>query len=503
MTSSSQSIITALQESRDAHPVDAVMLKARLMTPPSTDHMTLQLDDMTVDFGRQTITDDQWQILVDWGKTILPKRDAMLAGDIVNISENRPVLHAHLRNPDQAMARDNLDAMATMAEQIYSLGVEDVVAIGIGGSYLGPKMTVEALAPFHQGPDVHFVSNIDPSHLDDLLAGLNPVTTAVIAISKTFTTKETLMNLDAANRWFEQSGVTSKDRVIAVTSRPDIAKDSGIDASLVLAMDEGIGGRFSLWSAVGLPIMVAVGAEMFTAMIAGASQMDDHFANADCAENLPIMAGMIRVWNRAFLGHSGLAVIPYDQRLNLLPSWMQQLEMESNGKAVTATGKPQDLATAPIVFGEAGSNVQHSFFQMIHQSNDIIPVDFLAPLDPVSLVGDANHNTLLRHRDLIVQMLAQADCLALGDQHRGFTGGRPSTVITWSETTPFLLGRLLAYYEHITAVSGWCLDLNSFDQPGVDLGKIIAKKYETYLEDGQNSDDIPLASRAILDRYNQ
>ena len=173
MTQNLNPIIAALQKSRDQYPVDAAMLKARLMTPQSADHMVMALDDMMVDFSRQTITDDQWQMLVDWGQTILPKRDAMLAGEIVNISENRPALHAHLRNPDEQMARDNLDAMAMMTETILSLGVEDVVAIGIGGSYLGPKMAVEALAPFHQGPDVYFVSNIDPSHLDDLLAGLN------------------------------------------------------------------------------------------------------------------------------------------------------------------------------------------------------------------------------------------------------------------------------------------------------------------------------------------
>ena len=501
MMTDPKNIIKALQESRDQYKVDAAMLTTRLMTLETAGYMVMGLDDMSVDFSRQTITDDQWQMLVDWAQYILPKRDAMLAGEIVNISENRPALHAHLRNPDEQMARDNLDAMAAMTENILALGVEDVVAIGIGGSYLGPKMAVDALAPFHQGPDVHFVSNIDPSHLDDLLAGLNPVTTAVIAISKTFTTTETLMNLTAAEAWFERGGVASKGRVIAVTSRPDVAEKRGIDAHLVLPMDEGVGGRFSLWSAVGLPIMVAVGAEMFTAMIAGASQMDDHFAHADIAENMPIMAGMIRVWNRAFLGHSGLAVIPYDQRLNLLPSWLQQLEMESNGKAVTATGEPQELATSPIVFGEAGSNVQHSFFQMIHQSNDLIPVDFLAPLDPVSLVGDTTHDTMTRHRDLIVQMLAQADCLAQGDQARGFTGGRPSSVVTWGETTPYSLGRLLAYYEHITAVSGWCLDLNSFDQPGVELGKILARDYQAYLDDGRGAENIPPASRFILDRY--
>ena len=329
-------MIDHLQKLAAEKQVDAATLTARLQSASPPAGMVVTLNDMRVDFSRQSVDLEEWQALLDWGQSILPKRDAMLAGEIVNPSENRPALHAHLRNPDMSMAQDNIATMAVMTETILSLGVEDVVAIGIGGSYLGPKMSVEALAPFHQGPDVHFVSNIDPSHLDDLLAGLNPVTTAVIAISKTFTTKETLSNLAAAEDWFNANGVSPHGRVIAVTSRPDVAKGRGIDGDLILAMDEAIGGRFSLWSAVGLPIMLAIGEEMFTAMIAGASQMDDHFAQAPVAENMPILAGLIRVWNRAFLGRSGLAVIPYDQRLNLLPSWLQQLEMESNGKAVTA-----------------------------------------------------------------------------------------------------------------------------------------------------------------------
>ena len=496
-----RAMIDHLQKLAAEKQVDAATLTARLQAASPPAGMVVTLDDMRVDFSRQSIDLEEWQALLDWGQSILPKRDAMLAGEIVNASENRPALHAHLRNPDMSMAQDNIATMAAMTETILSLGVEDVVAIGIGGSYLGPKMAVEALAPFHQGPDVHFVSNIDPSHLDDLLAGLNPVTTAVIAISKTFTTKETLSNLAAAEDWFNANGVSPHGRVIAVTSRPDVAKDRGVDGDLILAMDEAIGGRFSLWSAVGLPIMVAIGEEMFTAMIAGASQMDDHFAQAPVAENMPILAGLIRVWNRAFLGRSGLAVIPYDQRLNLLPSWLQQLEMESNGKAVTAEGKPQPLDTSPIVFGEAGSNVQHSFFQMIHQSQDIVPVDFLAPLEPISLTGEVSAKTRHRHRDLIAQMMAQADCLAMGDAERGFTGGRPSTVVTWEDTTPFALGRVLAHYEHITAVSGWLLNLNSFDQPGVELGKVIARQYEAYMDDGTGGESIPPASRHVLDRY--
>lgn len=493
-------------------PMTAEELSVRLNDAKSQARFVHQLDDMTVDFSRQSLREDDLDALIAWGQTILPQRDAMLAGNIMNKSEGRPAGHPALRDPENPAAQENIAAMSEMAERILSLGVEDVIAIGIGGSYLGPAMLVEALTPFHQGPDIHFVANLDPSHLDDKLAMLNPVTTAVVTISKTFTTKEPLVNMAVAKKWFDANGVGTEDRFFAVTAHEDNARQQGVASSNILLMDPAVGGRFSLWSAVGLPIMIALGEEMFIDLIAGAEQMDKHFSAAPVAENMPILGALIQIWNRSFLGYSGWVVSPYDQRLFGFPEWLQQLVMESNGKSLTAAGKPVDLATSPIVFGEPGSNSQHSYFQMIHQSGDIIPCDLIAPIMPLSLTGNNDDASLIeRHRDLIAQMLAQADCLALGhladgaNGDRSFSGGRPSTLITWQISSPFALGRLLAYYEHLTVVCGWLLELNSFDQPGVDLGKAIAKNYVNYMHDETadqiSANSITQNSKTYLDRY--
>jgi glucose-6-phosphate isomerase len=470
----------------------------------------ITLDDLRADFARQSVTDDVWDALIDWGHNILPRRDAMLNGEIVNPSENRPVLHTWLRDPEKDIAEENIATMSEMVERILALGVEDVIAIGIGGSYLGPAMVIEALAPFQQGPEIHFVSNIDPSHLDDVLAVLNPVTTAVIGMSKTFTTLETSVNLDEARRWLERNGVPSEDRCFAVTADFDKAVEAGIYAENVLKLDMGIGGRFSLWSAIGLPIMVAQGKESFIDMLAGAEQMDKHFAHAPVAENMPILAALIRIWNTCFLNRLSHAIVPYDNRLAMLPSWLQQLEMESNGKGHDINGDPVEITTAPFVFGEPGSNAQHSFFQMFHQSREITPADFIAPLNPITILPDPEGRFVgRRHRQLIAQMMAQADTLAIGRTVNGvaasdFPGGRPSTVMTWEQTTPFSLGRILAFYEHVTVSVGWLLNLNSFDQPGVELGKNIAKSYIGYLDqnDGENftNRSVPKGTKIILDR---
>ncbi|MCE2517524.1 MAG: glucose-6-phosphate isomerase [Alphaproteobacteria bacterium] len=508
MTFDRSAHLTLLTEFSQRDPVTAKDISARLDDAAQQARLIHQLDDLTVDFSRQSVREDELEALITWGESILPQRDAMLAGEVINLSETRPVLHTRLRDPDAPEAQENIAAMAAMAQRILALGVEDVVAIGTGGSHLGPATVVKALSPFHQGPDIHFVSNLDPSDLDDTLAMLNPVTTAVITVSKTFTTKEPRFNMAAARAWFDKNGVDSASRIYAVTACPGIAEEAGIPAEQILTMDEGIGGRFSLWSAVGLSIMVAIGEEMFIDLIAGAEQMDKHFASAPVEANMPILGALIQVWNRAFLGHAALAMIPYDQRLVGLPAWLQQLVMESNGKSLTIDGRPVDLAASPIVIGEPGSNAQHSFFQMIHQSNEITPVDFIAPLTPISLTGDHDEtSTMTRHRDLIAQMLAQADCLALGNLANGadgtipLSGGRPSTIITWQATTPFALGRMLAYYEHLTVVCGWLLRINSFDQPGVELGKTIARGYVNYMDDADSSEAIPCNSKTYLDLY--
>lgn len=494
--------ITALSQS-DA--ITAEALKARLNDEAASARYILQMDDLTIDFSRQSLGDDALDALIAWGQSILPKRDAMLAGEVVNASEKSPALHTSLRDPDSPAAQQNVAEMAAMAERILSLGVDDVVAIGVGGSHLGPATVVEALKPFQQGVDIHFVANLDPSHLDDILVMLNPLTTAVVTVSKTFTTKEMRANMDVARKWLDNNGINSGERLFAVTAEPSKAEQAGIEPENILTMDKAIGGRFSLWSAVGLSIMLAMGEEVFIDLLAGAEQMDKHFAEAPVFENMPIIGGLIQTWNRSFLGHGSLAVIPYDQRLSQLPAWLQQLIMESNGKSTMEDGTPTDLPTSPTVIGEVGSTSQHSFFQMFHQSDEIIPVDFLAPLTPLSLIEDGEGQVDIRHRDLIAQMLAQADCLALGalsgfTEDKAFTGGRPSTVITWQATTPFAIGRILAYYEHLTAVSGWLLGINSFDQPGVELGKKIAENYIAFIIQDENSDTIPALSKTYLNQ---
>lgn len=492
-----------VERARAEMPGEGAAMADQLLSASRQQRLVFSLDDFEVDFSRQTITTEGVDILLELASSrkVEASRNDMFAGAVINRSEMRPVLHTHLRDPENPMARANVDAMAEICERILALGIEDVVSIGIGGSDLGPAMAVEALRPFHQGPDVHFVSNIDPAHLGDTLAMLNPATTAVLAISKTFTTMETMANLRMARDWLKRGGASPDEQVFAITSNTGAALGQGISLSSILTMDEGIGGRFSLWSAVGLGIMLAIGREGFVEMLAGAEAMDRHFAAAPAESNLPLLAGLFRFWNTSVLGRPGQAIIPYDQRLHRLPAWMQQLEMESNGKSLDAKGRPATLLTSPYIFGEPGSNAQHSFFQLLHQGRMITPTDVMGPMRPISLLGKDDPAMEEQHRLLIIQMLAQADALCLGRPEEGFAGGRPVTLLTWDETSPFSLGRLLAYYEHVTAVMGWMLGLNSFDQPGVELGKTIARNYRNYLEKGGMDDTIPAHSRAFLDRF--
>ena len=297
MTNNTHDTVALLKALAQKPLPSAADIQQRLNDPEAIKRYVMTMDDFRVDFARHSLGDDVWDALLNWGQSITDQRDAMFAGEVVNPSENRPALHTWLRDPAKDIAKANVDAMAAMATRILAEGVEDVIAIGIGGSYLGPALVVDALSPFHQGPDIHFVSNLDPSHLDDVMVMLNPVTTAVIGISKTFTTHETCTNLTEARRWLDANGVLSKERCFAVTADVDKAIEFGIAADNILLMDDAIGGRFSLWSAVGLPIMVAQGEASFIDMLAGAESMDKHFAHAPIHENMPIMAALIRIWN--------------------------------------------------------------------------------------------------------------------------------------------------------------------------------------------------------------
>ena len=477
-------------------------LSDAMAQPGRLEATRLELQDMVMDFSRQPLDGKGLDALVDLAREAkIPEwRDAMIAGEAINPSEGRSVRHTALRDPEETMARENVDAMASQVEALLALGVEDIVSIGIGGSDLGPAMAVRALLPFHQGPNVHFVANIDPADMGDCLAELDPPTTAFIVISKSFRTEETLANSTLARSWLERAGIDAAERMVAVTSMPDIAMEQGFGADRILPMDEAVGGRFSLWSAVGLGIMAAIGREGFIDLLAGAEAMDRHFAEAPLEGNMPVIGGLLRFFHHAVMGRPAQAIIPYDNRLARLPAWMQQLEMESNGKAVDRSGSPVSFATSPVIFGEVGSCSQHSFFQMLHQSPMITPVDFLAPRQHLALPGEDDPQVQNQHRDLIINMLAQADALALGQPENGFPGGRPSTLYIWDQTSPYALGRILAMYEHVTAVHGWLLGLNSFDQPGVELGKKLARGYRQWI-DG-DGDVAPTASSAsLLDRY--
>ena len=486
----------------------------RLPSEWKTRAAVVEHDGIEVDISRQYLDEETLdgleKLAID--RRIEAWRDAMIEGSVVNASEQRQVLHIAQRDPETALAKETLAAMAAVCTSMLASGVEDIVCIGIGGSNLGPAMVVEALRPWHQGPMVHFVSNVDFTHLADTLEMLIPATTGFVIISKAFSTVETRRNAETARDWLVAGGVRPADAIYAVTSNPEAAVSFGIARDAVLTMHDAVGGRFSLWSAVGIGIMAAIGEDGFNALLAGAHSMDGHFTDAPLMRNMPILLGMLRVWNRSFLGISGQAVIPYDQRLNQLPAWLQQLEMESNGKQLDHAGRACGWKTAGVVFGAAGSNAQHSFFQQFHQGSEPVAIDFLAGLAPpeASLMLAGGEDQLLasrrdHHRLLLTSMLAQADTLADGAQGRGFPGGRPSSLITWQQTTPYSLGQLLALYEHVTVVSGWLWQINSFDQPGVELGKSLAQDYINLLdrsrtEAGLQDQRLSASSRRLLQR---
>ncbi|MBX3599976.1 MAG: glucose-6-phosphate isomerase [Rubrivivax sp.] len=423
------------------------------------------------------------------------RRDAMLAGATANPTEGRAVLHTALRAPrgsdapHEAEVHEVLDRMLAFAEQVRAdAQLTDIVNIGIGGSDLGPQMAVQALAARGR-PDkrLHFVSNVDGHDLAPLLARLDPAHTLFIVASKTFTTQETMANAAAARDWFVARGGRDIARhFVANTTNLEAAADFGITTTF--GFWDWVGGRYSLWSAIGLPIAVAVGAEAFRELLAGAHAMDRHFATAPVARNLPMLLGLLDVWYRNFHGFPSRSVAPYDQRLARLPAFLQQLEMESNGKRVDLQGEALPFATSPVVWGEPGTNGQHAYFQMLHQGSDVIPVEFI-------LVKTPDHGLADQHAKLLANGLAQAQALmrgkteaealaeraptAAGDpaviaRHRSFPGNRPSTSFVLDALTPTSLGALLALYEHRVWTSGALWGLNSFDQWGVELGKALA-----------------------------
>ena len=434
------------------------------------------------------------------------QRDALLRGDTVNTTEGRAVLHTALRAPRGAGpfsedVHSVLDAMLAYAEQVRAdSAITDIVNIGIGGSDLGPQMVVPALDAYTlPAQRLHFVSNVDGHDIAPLLKRLDAKKTLFIVASKTFTTQETLANALAARAWFvAQGGADVARHFAATTTNVKAAAEFGI--STTFGFWDWVGGRYSLWSAIGLPIAMAIGAKSFRALLAGAHAMDQHFAHTPLEKNLPVLLGLLDVWYRNFHGFTSRSVAPYHQGLKRLPAYLQQLEMESNGKRVDVSGQPLPYGTSPVVWGEPGTNGQHAYFQMLHQGTDVIPVEFIA-------VKKAAHKLADQHQKLLANCLAQSQALMLGKtaaealvekaptaaanidkavlaQHRAFPGNRPSTTFVLDALTPRSLGALIALYEHRVFVSGALWGINPFDQWGVELGKALCNALLPRLSNG-------------------
>ena len=419
-------------------------------------------------------------------------RDAMFRGEVINTTEQRAVKHFLLRtplpaggatdDPDLRAVHQTLDAMLAYAESVRAdSGITDVVNIGIGGSDLGPQMAVLALDAFATtGKRVHFVSNVDGHELAATLRAVRPENTLFLIASKTFTTIETMTNAQSARRWFEAGGGTDIGRhFCALTSNVAAAHTFGITTTF--GFWDWVGGRYSLWSAIGLPIAIAIGAQGFREFLAGAHAMDEHFRSAPLERNLPLRLGLLDVWYRNFLGFTSRSIAPYHSAMRRWPAYLQQLEMESNGKRVDTQGEALPFNTAPVLWGEPGTNGQHAYFQLLHQGTDVVPVEFV--------VVKKSQGALAGHHELLLaNVLAQAQALMVGKADAGgqkdFPGNRPSTFLLLEELSPTTLGALIALQEQRVFVSGSVWGINSFDQWGVELGKVLAQDLEPRLHSG-------------------
>lgn len=478
--------------------------------PGRAQHCAITLDDpatgpIRFDYSRTQIDAGVRAALIALAQGVPARLAAMFGGEPINETEGRAVLHTALRAPQGPVMTGGRDVwpdvQATLRRmeafardlregRIRGSGgrITDVLNIGIGGSDLGPAMAVEALRPFADGPRLRFVSNVDGAHIHDALAGLNPATTLVIVASKTFTTIETMTNARTARDWMARAVAEPTRQFVALSTALDKTAAFGIDPARVFPFADWVGGRYSVWGPIGLPLMVAVGPEDFRAFLAGAAAVDRHVQAAPLGENLPVMLALTGLWHRQVLGHATRAVIPYEQRLARLPAYLQQLEMESNGKSVRLDGTQLDVPSGPVVWGEPGTNGQHAFFQLLHQGTEVVPVEFL--LGAQGFEGQLAH----QHRLLVANCLAQAEALMHGRTaaevrdklagqggdidalvpHRTFPGDRPSTLLLYPRLTPAVLGAILAIYEHRVFVEGAVLGINSFDQWGVELGKDLA-----------------------------
>ncbi|WP_163649213.1 glucose-6-phosphate isomerase [Modicisalibacter sp. 'Wilcox'] len=466
--------------------------------PARFDKMSLRVGGLFLDYSKHHISEAVLAKLLELAdhSALVQRRAQMFSGDIINVTEDRPVLHTALRNlGDDPVVVDGHDVMPEITrtrEQIRAFSeavrdgswkgysgkrIKDVVNIGIGGSDLGPNMACRALLKHrHQDLNFHFVSNVDGAHIQKVLRRLDPATTLFIVSTKTFSTQETLLNAKTARRWFLDNAGEDADvgaHFVAASTNRKAAMAFGIREENVFEFWAWVGGRYSMWSSIGLPIALSIGFDGFMALLEGAYEMDRHFIEAPNDRNMPVLMALIGIWYINFHGAETQAIVPYDQALHQLPAFLQQLDMESNGKSVDIFGHPVDYKTGPIVWGQTGSNGQHAFFQLLHQGTRYVPIDFIASLKPDQ--GMEEH-----HFALLTNMLAQANAFMEGSQQGSqldpysCPGNRPSSTLLLDELTPRNLGALIALYEHKVFVQGVIWNINSFDQWGVQLGKRIA-----------------------------
>jgi glucose-6-phosphate isomerase len=507
------------------------------------DKFSLKFTDILFDYSKHRITEETLPLLMQVAREadIEGWRDRMFAGEKINITEDRAVLHTALRNrsntPVMVDGKDVMpDVNAVLAQmRVFSDKVRngdwkgytgkritDVVNIGIGGSDLGPVMVCDALKPYSSPAlQVHFVSNIDGAHLMRALEKCNPETTLFIVASKTFTTQETMTNAMSARTWFlasAQDNVHVAKHFVALSTNAKAVQDFGIDTANMFAFWDWVGGRYSLWSAIGLSIALYVGMDNFEALLTGAHEMDNHFKTAPLEQNMPVIMALIGVWYNNFFHVDTNAILPYDQGMARFPAYLQQADMESNGKFICRDGKRIQYKTGPVIWGEAGTNGQHAFYQLIHQGTQIVPCDFLMPVHSHYAIGKHGY---AHHKILLANFLAQTQSLMLGKTpeqaraelekqgmsgealenllpHKVFEGNRPSTSIMFDKLTPNTLGKLIALYEHKIFVQGFIWNINSYDQWGVEYGKQIAQEILPLLTNDEQINNFDSSTNGLI-----
>ncbi|RAM65236.1 glucose-6-phosphate isomerase [Herbaspirillum rubrisubalbicans] len=526
---------TAAYQALQAHHATAVQWHLRdlfAQQPDRFERMHVRAAGLLLDYSKNRLNADTLALLMSLARErgVEALREAMFSGEKINFTEHRAVLHTALRAPldacdtqvdGQAVAPEVhrvLQHMRSFSEQVRSGAwrgytgreITDIVNIGIGGSFLGPQMVCTALRDYqHARLTAHFVSNVDGHDLDEVLSRIDPETTLFIVASKTFTTQETMLNAKSARAWFLQHGKQQDlaRHFVAVSTNATEVAAFGIDTANMFPFWDWVGGRYSVWSAIGLPVALLIGYEHFAQFLAGAHDMDRHFRTAPLESNMPVIQALVGIWNRNFLDSASLTIAPYHQWLRFFPAYLQQLDMESNGKRITRDGTPVSVQTCPAIWGDVGTNGQHAYFQLLHQGTDITPIDFIAVLKPSHRIAEhqatllancfAQSEAFMRGKDaaevradLQAQGVPEVELAALVP-HKTFTGNRPSNTLLLPELSPHALGAMIALYEHKTFVQGAIWGINSFDQWGVELGKVLAKTILAELK----SDAAPDAAR--------